>query len=403
MQHPALPAAWGPPLLQGTRRMEGDPQLLLSRLCETFSPVLSCHPIITALGAVCRLAGGGDPLQAPQALARQLLGGSCPAGRMLDPIHPMGIPAVGPLPAAVPGLGAVPLSPMLLGKGAGGRGAGKGEGSEAKSGHGGPQTAPRCGGGEGTHLAAAACGGQAVNHATGISRLITSPLLPRLRTPWGNAKKKSELKKKKLRRKIPGWKEASAPGPVGSSPVSSFRNAPTGSGELGQLGRMLCPSPPPGRDGCLRPSRRDWVDGVLAPGAICGLGAEGKRRVVGVMGGSVGAPAALRHLRSSTCQSSRDSRACGRHSGSRQQRPGAGNLAETGSLLGAQGTWVHPVGHENSSVPAGWVCSGRACSSGSFSFLRSCFSTSSNIHLQQYPPPTSGPFFQNPQALCPKH
>lgn len=56
--------------------------------------------------------------------------------------------------------------------------------------------APRCGGWEGTHPAAAACRGQAVNHAAGISRLITSPLLPQLCAPWGYAKKKSEFKKK---------------------------------------------------------------------------------------------------------------------------------------------------------------------------------------------------------------
>lgn len=29
--------------------------------------------------------------------------------------------------------------------------------------------------------------------------------------------------------------------------MSSFHNVPAGSGELGQLGRMLCPSPPLGR------------------------------------------------------------------------------------------------------------------------------------------------------------
>lgn len=62
--------------------------------------------------------------------------------------------------------------------------------------------APRCGDWEGTHPAAAACRGQAVNHAAGISRLITSPLLPRLCAPWGYAKKKKKVNKKKIK-KIP--------------------------------------------------------------------------------------------------------------------------------------------------------------------------------------------------------
>lgn len=116
-----------------------------------------------------------------------------------------------------------------------------------------------------------------------------------------------------------------------------------------------------------------------------------------MMEGSVGAPVALRHLRSSTCQHSRDSRACGRRSGSPQQRPGAGDLAETGSLPGAQGTWVHPVGQENSGVPAGCLLWQGMLHW--FIFLPEVLL----FHLQQYPPPTSGPFFQNPQALCPKH
>lgn len=49
-------------------------------------------------------------------LARWLLGSSCPAGCMLDPMHPMGILAVAPMPVTMLGLGAAPLSPTLLGE-----------------------------------------------------------------------------------------------------------------------------------------------------------------------------------------------------------------------------------------------------------------------------------------------
>lgn len=143
------------------------------------------------------------------------------------------------------------------------------------------------------------------------------------------------------------------------------------------------------------------MDGVLAPGPSCVLGAEEKRRVLEALEGSVGAPVTLQNLCGSISQRSRDSRARGHRSSSRQQRPGAGDLAGTGCLLGAQGTQAHPVGHESSGVPMGQVCSGRACSSSSFSFLRSCFSISNN-HLQH-----QGPFSKSPSplpfALCPKN
>lgn len=125
MQNPALPAGWGFLLLQGARRMEG-PSVLHTHLCETFSAVLCCRTIITALRSVCRLAGGVEPLRTHQTLARWLLEGSCPPGCMLVPIHPMGILPVGPMPVAAQGLGAAPLPPMLLGRDGGSKEQGEG-------------------------------------------------------------------------------------------------------------------------------------------------------------------------------------------------------------------------------------------------------------------------------------
>lgn len=101
----------------------------------------------------------------------------------------MGILAVGPMPVAVPGLVSVLLPPMLLGRD--GEAGEQGQGKGARMG----QAMGVCK----RHLSAKverapiwlqqpAGWGQAVNHAAGISRLITSLLLPRLRSPWGYAK-----------------------------------------------------------------------------------------------------------------------------------------------------------------------------------------------------------------------
>lgn len=190
VQRPAIPAAQCSPLLPGCQEDGGGPLVLPTHLCKTFSLVLCCYPVITAPGAVCGLAGGGDSPQAPQALAWWLLGGSCPDGRMLDPIHPTGILAVGLMPVAVPGLVAVLLPPMLMGRdgGAGKQAQGKAERTVQAMGvckqHLSAKVARAP-----IRLQQPAGWGQAVNHAAAISWLITSLLLPRLRSPWGYAKK----------------------------------------------------------------------------------------------------------------------------------------------------------------------------------------------------------------------
>lgn len=76
-------------------------------------------------------------------------------------------------------------------------------------------------------------------------------------------------------------------------------------------------------------------------------------------------------------------------------------LRGTGSQLGVWDTQACPVRHESSVVPMRQVYSHRACSSSSFSLLRSHFSIS-NIHLQYL-----GPFSKSPRLLpfghCPKN
>lgn len=136
-------------------------------------------------------------------------------------------------------------------------------------GNGGPQKAACWGGGEGTHLAAAGCRGQAGNLAAAVSWLIISLLFPRLRTPWGytHTKKKniSEFLKTKSRRKIPGWKEASTLGPAGSGLCPHFIMLTHAAG-AGSAGTDALPFTTPRWEGWLFPSRRDRVGWVLASG-----------------------------------------------------------------------------------------------------------------------------------------
>lgn len=122
------------------------------------------------------------------------------------------------------------------------------------------------------------------------------------------------------------------------------------------------------------------MEGVLAPGDRCALGAEEKWRVLEVMEGNVGAPVTLWHLHGSVSQSSRDSRACGHCSGNCQQRPGAGDLAGMGSLLGL-GHPGSPWGSKAAMLPWDEFALAEHCSGSSSSLLRTCFSIS-NIHLQ---------------------